>query len=642
MEPDFSGYATKAGLRCSDGRTISADAFQSMHGKRVPLVWNHGHGNASNILGRAELEARSDGVYARGYFNGTKQAEVAKELVRHGDIDRLSIYANQLVERAKTVLHGAIREVSLVLSGANPGAVIDFVSISHSDGDVETLDDEAIIHTGMPIEIPETTLEDLPIDDDPEPIVHADGETVKDVYDRMPEEFKTVLHYMLGVALDGGADGTATHSDEGDEGMVTRNIFETRNDSDATVTHSLSHSDMAGICERADKIGSMKAAVEEYALAHGIDSIDVLFPDARNITGTPEFDKRRTEWVAGVLNGTKHSPFARIKTLSADITHEEARAKGYVKGTLKKEEFFKVAKRTTGPTTIYKKQKLDRDDIIDITDFDVVAWMKGEMRLMLEEELARAILIGDGREVDDPDHIDADCVRPISNEHELYCTQIYVNVDDANSSMMEVVEAILRARKHYKGTGTPTFYTTETVLTEMLLTRDTTGRRLWRTTEELAQELRVSSIVPVEPMEDETDMIGIIVNLLDYNIGADRGGDVSMFDDFDIDYNQLKYLLETRVSGALTKIKAALVIRKVASTKVLATPTEPTYVTSTGVVTIPTVTGVVYKNADTGATLSAGAQTAITVGSTLNVTAAPATGYYFDSSAYDWSFFRRS
>jgi hypothetical protein len=694
--PDFGGYATKAGLKCSDGRTITPEAFQHMNGKKVPLVWQHGHNDPENVLGHVMLEARNDGVYAHGFFNNTKSGQNAKALVEHKDINALSIYANQLVERAKSVFHGMIKEVSLVLSGANPGALIDFVAVQHSDGGTETLDDEAVIYTGLVLEhgdrtygtrsatttqelrdgqvvsttkntserettVSEGSDQGVPYSD----LEHAKTlvqaakagkteKTVKDVYDSLGTEEKNVVNYLIGVALEGAG---AKHSDdpngEGDlthkEGSdVVTNVFE-KNNAPSVEKHTLSHDDMKGIVADAIKIGSLKEAVEGYALKHGIENIEVMFPDAKNLTDRPEFNKRRTEWVAGVLNGTRHTPFSRVKSLVADLTFEDARAKGYIKGTLKKEEFFSVSKRVTTPTTIYKKQKLDRDDMVDITDFDVVAWLKMEMRMMLEEELARAILIGDGRAVDDEDKIkdpagatEGAGIRAIANEHELYATTVNVNLSDASSDYNEAVEAVLRARRYYKGTGMPTLYTTEQYLVEMLLSKDGFGRRRWNNTAELATALRVADVVAVEVMEDEEDLFGIVVNLSDYNIGADRGGEVNLFDDFDIDYNQYKYLIETRVSGALVKIKSALIIRKVAAADVLVDPiTEPTFVESTGVVTIPTQTGVIYTNEDTGATLSAGAQAALAAGATLNVLAVPDTNYYFATNAQDeWSFTR--
>jgi hypothetical protein len=462
---------------------------------------------------------------------------------------------------------------------------------------------------------------------------------------------------MVGAALEGA--GQASHSDDSDgvshsddnnddddekDGRrMTRNVFEQQGGTKEE-KHVLTHSDIQGIVADAQRGGSLKEAVEAYALQHGIENIDVLFPDARNVTDTPEFDQRRVEWVSGVINGTKHSPFSRIKSIVADITFDEARAKGYIKGTLKKEEFFGVSKRVTTPSTIYKKQKLDRDDIIDITDFDVVAWLKAEMRVMLDEELARAVLIGDGRDVADEDKIkdpagatEGAGIRAILNEHELYAATVNVNINDANSNMTEVTDEVIKSMGLYKGSGQPTFYTTLPVITQMLLTRDTLGRRLYRTASDLAAEMGVSSIVAVEVMEDEPDLVGIIVNLRDYTIGADKGGDVNFFDDFDIDYNQYKYLLETRISGALTKIRSALIIKKVAGSDVLTVPTEPAFDGTT--ITVPTVTGVTYKRADTNATVTTAAPIALAAGQELKIYAVPTAGHYFENNVDDeWTF----
>jgi hypothetical protein len=646
MEADFSGYATKAGLKCSDGRTIMAGAFKDMHGQKVPLVWQHSHNDPNNVLGHAILEARGGDIYAHAFLNEGDSAKSARTLVKHGDITALSIYANKLVEKGKDVFHGVIREVSLVLSGANPGAFIDNISLEHSDGSIETLENEAIIYTGIPLEKEEKEEVEAEVE-------HADGDdkSFQDVYDSLSDEQKDVVHFMIGAALEQAtAEHSASTDDEGDlnhqEGNddMTRNVFE-QNDGPTVEKHELSHADVKGIVAGMIKGGSLKSAVEDYALAHGIENLEILFPDARSVTDTPEWDKRRTEWVAGVLNGTHHTPFSRIKSFSADITMDEARAKGYIKGNMKKEEFFGVAGRTTTPTTVYKKQSLDRDDIIDITSFGIVSWMKGEMRLILEEELARAVLIGDGREVDDEDKIkdpmgapEGAGIRSIANDHELYVTTVNVNIGDANSSPSELVDAILSSRTFFKGSGTPTFYTTEETLTYMLLARDTLGRRLYKTTEELANELRVSSIVPVEVMETEPDLVGIIVNLTDYNIGADKGGEVNMFDDFDIDYNKNKYLIETRISGALIKLKSALVYKKTAGTNVLATPQEPAFDEASGTLTIPTVTGVVYKHGATTLT-SAGNPHDVPAGTSWTVDAVAAAGYYFASSEDDsWTF----
>jgi hypothetical protein len=684
MEPDFSGYATHADVKCSDGRTITSEAFKEMDGKTVPLVWQHGHSSPDNVLGHAVLEAVPEGVRAHGFFNDTAAGQSALALVQHKDITSLSIYANSLVEKAfgqsKRVLHGVIREVSLVLSGANPMAKIDYVRVAHSDGDIEVLDDEAVIYTGLELE-------------------HASdssGPTIQDVYNSLNDEQKTVVDYMIGVALEqagvslaqsgtGTDEGTSstkagvslaqsgTGTDEGtsstkagnegsstdensgsfvhEEGnAVTRNLFDKSKagkggegqDGSDQKRHYLSHEDAQGIIADAMKGGSLQDAVEGYCLKHGIDDISLLFPDAKLLTTTPDFNKRRTEWVAGVLNGTRHTPFSRVKTMVADLTLDEARAKGYVTGAMKTNEWFGVSKRTTTPTTVYKKQELDRDDVLDITDFDVVLWLKGEMRLMLEEEIARAILIGDGREVGSADKIkdpvgaaDGAGIRSILNDHELFVTTVNVNILDADSSYNEVVDAVLDAMEFYKGTGTPVFYTTIKTLNGFLKMKDTTGRRIYLTKAEVAAALGVRDIVTVEPMNNETTLLGIIVDLGDYNIGADKGGEVNLFDDFDIDYNKQKYLIETRISGALTKFKSALVIKSVASNAVkLSAPTKPTFVSSTGVVTVPTVTHVkYYDNLDRVNALTGGAQTALGAGNHIDIIAKADSGYYFDSSA---------
>jgi hypothetical protein len=674
MKPDFSGYATKAGLKCSDGRTIMPDAFKHQDKVTVPLVWQHGHNEPGNVLGHAVLEARKDGVYAYGFFNNTENGKNAKSLVEHKDISALSIYANQLVEKSKQVFHGVIREVSLVLSGANPGALIDNVTLAHADGSEQLLEDEAVIYTGEPLvhgdgeeieepagekadeELPEGATGE-PVDGEETPeggdasgeeVEHSeDGPTIQDVYNSMNEEQQQVVHYMLGEALASAEDNSAQHSDTEGTGDMRRNVFESNTQQDGTPSFELTHDAMKGIVADAVKNGSLKDAVENYALAHGIDNLDILFPDATDVTNTPEWQGRRVEWVAGVLNATRHTPFSRIRTRSADITMDEARAKGYIKGSLKKEEFFNVTQRTTTPTTIYKKQKLDRDDILDITDFDVVVWMKGEMRLMLEEEIARAVLIGDGRDVDDEDKIkdpagsvDGAGVRSILHDHEMYVTTVRVNVDDSASSYSEVIEAFARARRHYKGTGVPTLYTTASTHTEMLLTKDGLGRRLYANDTELANALRVASIVDVEVMEDQTNLLGIVVNLADYAIGSDRGGDVTLFDDFDIDYNQYKYLIETRISGALTKLKSAMVILRTAGTDVLVVPASPTFDSDTGVVTIVATSGVTYHDG-TGATLTAGPQTALAPGARMEVVAVANSGKFIaDSDDAEWNFQR--
>lgn len=661
--PDFGGYATKAGLRCSDGRVIKAEAFKHMDGKKVPLVWQHGHSDPENVLGHALLESRSDGVYAYGFFNNTPKAMHVKNSVEHGDLDWLSIYANQLKETNKNVSHGNIREVSVVLAGANPGAKIDYVRVMHSDDptDYIELDDEAVISHMGEIE--------LPVEDEDEDVQHADGDderTVKDVYDSLDEDQKRVVHYMIGAALESAGQngsGEAAHSDgddntnEGDlahqEGSdMTRNVFEQgAGDGAGQNDHSLSHDAMQGIFSQAKKLGSLKAAVEQYAdsLQHGIENIDVLFPDAKNITGTPTLEKRRTEWVADVLANVRKLPFSRIKTMWGDLTQDDARAKGYVKGRFKKEEWFSVTKRTTTPTTIYKKQKLDRDDILDITDFDVVAWMKVEMRVMTEEEIARSILIGDGRDMADEDKV-ADPmgassgagIRSILHDHEFFVTRLDINpVTNGKEDYEVVVDAVMDGMEFYKGKGTPTLYTTVRELNKFKKSKDANGRRYYETNQAVAEALGVRKIVTVEAMQyQEPNLIGIIVNLDDYATGTDRGGELTMFDDFDIDYNQQKYLLETRLAGALTEPKTALVLNRVAEASTLVKPVKPGFAATTGVITIPTVTGVVYKDSDDN-TLTAGPQTALNPGETMTVYAQPTTNHHFANTVEDsWPFKR--
>lgn len=661
MVADFSGYVTRNDLRCADGLTIKAGAFKHNDGMTVPLVWQHMHNDPENVLGHVLLENREDGVYGHAVFNTTDSGKTAKILVNNGDVTRLSIYANRLKKQGQNVQHGEIREVSLVLAGANPGAFIDTVNIQHADG-VEALEDEAIIYTGFEI-VHGDTEESVT-----EPIEHADkadkadnerpdmaGETIGDVFDTFTEKQKEVVFAMIGEALEASTDAEHSDMDTSDDTAdddsndtikhdqestnMARNVFETAGAAaNASDNYVLTHSDIKGIFSDAKKLGSAKEAMENFALQHGIEDIDTLFPDAKAITNTPEFQKRRTEWVATVLDGTNHTPFSRIKSLMADITPEVARAKGYVKGNLKREEFFKVSKRITTPQTIYKKQKLDRDDIIDITDFDVVMWLKGEMRLMLEEELARAILIGDGRDAGDEDKILEEHIRPIATDHELYATTIYVNVDDASSSADEIIDALTLQRHHYRGSGSPIYFTSETYLAKMLLIKDTLGRRIYPTVADLAAALRVGRIVPVEVFEEDATLVGILVDLRDYNIGTTAGGSVSLFDDFDIDYNQFKYLIETRASGALVRWKAAIVVRKVPASAVLAVPTEPAFDGTT--VTVPTITGVTYKNKDTNATLTTGSPVVLGSGETLNVLAIPTSAsYYFASNAEDeWSF----
>lgn len=624
MTADFSGYATKVGLKCSDGRTIMPNAFEGNDGAKVPLVWQHSHNEPSNVLGHAMLENREDGVYAYGFFNDTPAAQQAKALVQHGDISALSIYANNLVEKSKQVMHGVIREVSLVLSGANPGALIDNVTIRHSDGDIDVLDDEAVIYTGEVLMHGDSLYHEDDADDN--------ERTIEDVYNEMTEEQQDVVNYLVGLAAtsdpedydDNVEDDEDVEHDGLDGGYMTHNVFESNGVTSDRPT--LSHSQIAEIMEDAKKTGSLKEAFLAHAEQYGIGNIDILFPDAKTIRDTPDFVQRRNEWVISVLSGTQHSPFNRIKSIAADITQDEARAKGYIKGKMKKEEFFELTKRITTPTTIYKKQKLDRDDIIDITDLDVVAWLKMEMRMMLDEELARAILIGDGREVDHDDKINEKNIRPIAKDNSFYTHRVTV-ASDVAPDVLE--DNILRSRKFYKGTGTPTFFTTEDVLSDLLLQKDKMGRRIYSSQTELESALRVSKIIPCEVLEATPELLGVMVNLTDYTVGATRGGEVSMFDDFDIDYNQYKYLMETRVCGTLTRPKSAIAFWKQKGTK--ATPEKPTVIKN--VITIPTTAGVDYTIEGAKVTGS------VTMSADTTVVAVPQKNYFFDTGVVDNWFF---
>jgi HK97 family phage prohead protease len=654
---DFSGYVTKFGIKCSDGRTITPDAFKHQNGVQVPMVWQHQHDDPDNVLGHFELEHRDDGVYGYGFFNETPKAVNARELIKHEDIKSLSIYANGLLEKASSVMHGVIREVSLVLAGANPGAFIDNIALKHGDETV-VLDDEAIIYTGLELEHDDKA--DPPADADT-----GDDKTVQDVYDSMTTEQKEVVHYMVGAALedaktskpDDSAAQSATPPNDNDDDKeirhMSRNAFEAEREKstdEKPERHVLSHDAIKGIVQDASRRGSLKEAVEHYALQHGINDIDTLFPDAKNVDNTPQLDMRRMEWVRSVLSGTRHSPFTRIKNIvTTGLTFDSARARGYIKGTLKKEEFFGLTSRVTTPATVYKKQKLDRDDIIDITDFDVVVWLKAEMRLMLEEELARAILVGDGRAVDDEDKIkdpaganEGAGIRAIANDHELYAATVYSPADFSDDAgKIAFVEQIMQDMRFYKGTGSPTFYTTLGVVNALVLAKDGMGRRLWRTKSDLATEMGVANIVEVEVMEDDayTDLVGVIVNLADYTVGTDRGGDVSLFDDFDIDYNQYKYLIETRLSGALTKIRSALVVRRVAAGDTLREPVQPAFDEGTGVITIPTATGMTFTRTDTGATVAQGTTVTVPDGESLEIQASPTAGNYFETNQQDsWTF----
>lgn len=573
---DFSGWATRNDLKCSDGRTIRKDAFKDNNGQKVPLVWNHQHNDPLNILGHALLENRQEGVYAYCTFNETEAGQNAKLLVEHGDVSALSIYANQLKQRGSDVIHGAIREVSLVLAGANPGAFIDSV-ICHG----EESEEEAIIYTGEDISLfhaeydkKEETKEEKPVENEKkttegEKKTTESEETIGEVLDTLNEKQKTAVFAVIAKALE-NADNS--DDDDEEEKEMKHNVF----DQDETMKENvLSHSDIESILSDAKRSGSLKESFLAHTATYGIDQIGTLFPEPKSMNTPPEFIKRDMDWVAGVINGVHHTPFSRIKSMFANITEDEARAKGYIKGNLKKEEVFTLLKRTTTPTTIYKKQKLDRDDILDITDFDVVAWIKGEMRMMLDEEIARAILVGDGRLTSDDDHIPEQNIRPVWKDDDLYTIKTKITVsttatDDDKAKAM--IKAAVKSRKNYKGSGNPVLYTTEDFLTNCLLLEDTQGYRLYKSEQDVATAMRVSRIVTVPVMEGLTrvdsetktrTLMGIIVNLKDYNVGADKGGAVNMFDDFDIDYNQQKYLMETRCSGALIKPYSAIALEMV-------------------------------------------------------------------------------
>lgn len=613
---DFSGWATKADMLCSDGRIIRKNAFEHCDGMKVPLVWNHQHNSPEEVLGHALLENRNEGVYAYCSFNDTESGQTAKLCVQHGDINQLSIYANKLKQQGCNVIHGMIREVSLVHAGANPGAYIDSV-IMHGDDSYE----EGEIYTGenfdfvnnlshaednekgdkkVAEETKKTEAENsketvadvlktfnekqrkvldilvgMAISDaskeEKEEVKHSDDdtetsdddETVEDVYKTFTDKQKKVVDILVGMALEEKED-----EDGGNENMK-HNAFE----NDVEMNDTLTHAEMKSIIDDAKRLGSLKEAV----LAHGIEDIDILFPDAKSIEAEPGFIKRDDDWVAKVLGGVHHSPFARVKTIFADITADEARAKGYTKGHLKIEEVFKLLKRVTTPTTVYKKQKLDRDDLLDITDFNVIPWMKGELRMMLNEELARAYLIGDGRTALSEDKINEENIRPIWKMEDLFTVK--VAVEHASSATAEdkakaFITACVKSRKDYKGSGNPSMFMPEDMLTDCLLIEDKNGRVIYDTVEKLAARLRVKEIIPVPVMENQTrdvegtthTLAGIYVNLKDYNVGTNKGGEISMFDDFDIDYNQYKYLMETRCSGTLTKPFSAVALEFVEAT----------------------------------------------------------------------------
>ncbi len=598
---DFSGYATKVGLKCSDGRTILPDAFQENDGQVVPLVWQHLHNEPGNILGHALLENRADGVYAYCSFNESSAAKDAKEAIKHGDIKALSIYANSLIEKGKNVVHGLIREVSLVIAGANAGAYIDNLAFQHGDGSVTEDETEAIISANLDLELfhTEEVKEEVK-----EEIKHEEKEeTVADVFETLNEKQKTVVYAMIAEALQ-SAGKTEEEEEETEEEIkqsdikgdqdMKKNVFDnSTKEGDNTMKHtaltqaelreilddarrsqsSLKNAFLAhGFDTIADAYMAYQGTDEDKAIQHSITNIGYLFPDYKATSATPQVVARKTEWVKKVFDAAKHIPFARIKTLVADLTPESARALGYIKGNEKAEEVFALLKRTTDPQTVYKKQKIDRDDLIDITDFDVVVWLRTEMRMMLEEELARAILVGDGRSGASDDKISETKIRPIALDESLYSVHVNVPATGTNTepTTSELIDAIIRARADYRGNGIPSFFTTSDILSDMLLLKDTLGHRIHTTLADLAAALRVADIVEVpvmtgvvNPDTDELDyseLVGVLVNMNDYSVGADKGGAVQMMDDFDIDFNQYKYLIETRVSGALTVPHSALVI----------------------------------------------------------------------------------
>ena len=560
---DFSGWVTKNNLKCSDGRTIMKDAFKHNDGQKVPLVWNHQHNDPNEVLGYVLLHNQDEGVYGYGTFNDTESGQTAKLLVQHGDVNALSIYANQLKQSMSNVTHGNIREVSLVLAGANPGAYIDSI-IMHG----EESEDEAIIYSGENIELCHADYDNQNNEEKSKKEKNdMDNEkTVADVFNTLTEEQKTVVYALIGQALEDN-EKYDEEDDEGGNKEMKHNVFDNENDNQE---NTLTHDAMNTIIADGKRYGSLKESFLAHAQEYGIESIDWLFPEAKTLNNPPEFIKRDTGWVSGVMSAVSHTPFSRIKSVFADITEDEARAKGYMKGKLKKEEVFSLLKRTTTPTTIYKKQKLDRDDVIDITDFDVVSWLKAEMRMMLDEEIARAILVGDGRLSSSDDKINESNIRPIWKDEELYTIHSYVTKGATNDETIKAfIRSAIKARKDYKGSGNPVLYTTEDVLTDCLLLEDSMGRPLYESEEKLRTTLRVSKIVTVPVMENlkrtdttngEVELMGIIVNLKDYNVGADKGGAINMFDDFDIDYNQQKYLIETRCSGALIRPYSAIAI----------------------------------------------------------------------------------
>ena len=584
---DFSGWATKANVKCFDGLTIAPNAFKDCDGKVVPVVWNHDHSTPESVLGHALLQNRKEGVYAYVKLNDTSSGQTAKACVDNGDIDAMSIYANGIQKTGRTVMHGMIKELSLVIAGCNPGALIDEV-VKHSADGSETDSSEAYIYTDSGLSLKHgLDPDDNPLED--ETLQHSDdsseidkdkkGEskmadanekTVKEVFDTLTEEQKNVVYAIIGSALDEGKGGESDDKGDGEEDNTMHHCFE--NDNGGTVLkHSLD--DINGIIATASKHGTLRdafldAGITGDELAHSIENMDYLFPDDHNLDTVPRIVDRDQTWVDKVMNSVHHVPFARVKVMFADLTEDEARAKGYIKGNYKKEQVFKLLKRSTTPTTVYKKQRFDRDDIVDMSTMDVVSFVKKEQRGKLNEELGMAFLIGDGRDDASDDKINELNIRPIFNDDDFYTIKVVVQPGtnaNEDAKAKATIKSIIKARKEYKGSGSPTFYTTDDVLTDMLLLEDGIGHPLYADEAALARKLRVKEIVTVPRMEGRKgakggDLLGIVVNLADYTVGADKGGEVNMFDDFNIDYNQLIYLIETRCSGAMTTPYGAMAI----------------------------------------------------------------------------------
>lgn len=586
MKFDFSGWATKNDLTCSDGRTIKHNAFKENDGQRVPLVWQHGHNAVDNVLGHALLENRDEGVYAYCAFNDTPGAENAKELVKHGDVKALSIYANRLDQRGADVIHGNIVEVSMVLSGANPGALIDNVALEHSDGSWTESEDEAVIYSGLTLshDSGETTEDTESMDEDE--VYDEDDLTVADVLETLDDDQRLAVAALIEEIsgdvdaededfdedeefdedYDEDYDEDAEHGDSGGDTLMHSNIFE--GDARNHMGPHLSHADEEQIFAEARQPGmTLRTAVLAHAADYGIKNPELLFPDATNLDPEPQRIMRENSWVSKVLQGAKHSPFSRVKTQWSNLTADDLRAKGYVKASRKKDVVYEVANRKTEPTTVYNKTKIDRDDVLDITTFNVVAWMQQNLRLALEEELARAVLIGDGREVSNPDKIKETNIRPIWKDDELFSHKVLV---DKDAKTEDVIDIVRRSRKYYKGSGMPVLFTTNAFVCDMLEIKDINKRYIYETKQAVANALNVSDVIEVEVMEGAKrevggktqNLLGIIVNMQDYTLGADKGGETSFFEQFDIDFNQQKYLLEARCSGSLTKYKSAIVIEK--------------------------------------------------------------------------------